>query len=328
MSGPATASARWRALGCDVDLVVTDASALAGAREMLRHDLHELDLAASRFRPDSEVARLARADGRRTPVSSLLADLLAFALDAAARSGGDLDPTLGSDLAALGYDRDFSLLPGVGDGVETPSALVAQPRIRRFVRWSDVELDREAGTVRAPAGTVLDLGATAKAHVADLSAARLAHELGCGVLVGLGGDVAVAGEPPAGGWVIRVQDSTGDPGCPATGGSTCLVALVSGGLATSSTAARRWRHAGSVVHHILDPRTGGSADRVWRTVSVVGPTCREANVASTTAIVRGRGAPGWLRSLRLAARLVPGPEWTSGGAPLLLGGWPTQAEVA
>jgi thiamine biosynthesis lipoprotein len=98
-----------------------------------------------------------------------------------------------------------------------------------------------------------------------------------------------------------------------------VVALHSGGLATSSTAARRWRRGGDVLHHILDPRSGLPAAPVWRTVSVAAATCTDANVASTAAIIRGDAAPGWLGRLGLAARLV-----AESGAVLTLGGWPPE----
>lgn len=80
------------------------------------------------------------------------------------------------------------------------------------------------------------------------------------------------------------------------------VTIRSGGLATSSTAARRWRFDG--VHHLLDPSTGRPAAGGWRTVSVAAATCLDANIASTAAVVRGERAPGWLQSLRLPSRLV------------------------
>jgi len=98
-----------------------------------------------------------------------------------------------------------------------------------------------------------------------------------------------------------------------------VVAIHSGGLATSSTAARRWRRGGDVLHHILDPRSGLSAAPVWRTVSVAAATCTDANIASTAAIIRGEAAPVWLASLGVAARLV-----AESGAVRTLGGWPPE----
>ena len=169
--------------------------------------------------------------------------------------------------------------------------------------WRSVRVDLAAGQLTVPAGVQLDLGATVKGWAADRAAARIAAELGCGVLVSLGGDTAVAGEPPEGGWRIRVQDRTALPGEPPDGPSQ-VVTIRDGGLATSSTAARRWRRGGDVLHHILDPRTARPAAPVWRTVSVAAATCADANTAATAAIIRGRQALRWLAGLRLPARLV------------------------
>jgi thiamine biosynthesis lipoprotein len=95
------------------------------------------------------------------------------------------------------------------------------------------------------------------------------------------------------------------------------VAIHGGGLATSSTTARRWRRGGSILHHILDPRTGLPPVPVWRTVSVTAATCADANAASTAAIIRGERAIGWLEALGLPARLVG-----IGGRVETVAGWP------
>src|SRR5207247_1367683 len=137
------------------------------------------------------------------------------------------------------------------------------------------------------------VGATAKAWAADRAAARIAGELGCGALVNLGGDIAVAGVAPPGGWRVRVQDVTGRPEDPPAGPSA-VIAIGSGGLATSSTAARRWRRGGDVLHHILDPRSGLPAAPVWRTVSVAAATAADATAASTAALIRREAAPARL----------------------------------
>jgi thiamine biosynthesis lipoprotein ApbE len=134
------------------------------------------------------------------------------------------------------------------------------------------------------------------------------------VLVSLGGDIAVSGRPPAGGWRIRVQDISGRPEDPPAGPSA-VVAIHGGGLATSSTAARRWRRGGDVLHHILDPRTGLPAEPVWRTVSVAADTCVAANTLSTAAIVWGEEAPR--RLWDVPARLV-----REDGEVVTTGGWP------
>jgi len=291
----ATVAATWTAIGTSVRVVVTDPARLPAARDMLASDLDALDVACSRFRADSELARAERAAGTPVPVSELLADAVEVALDAARATAGDLDPTVATRLAALGYDRDFALV--------TPDGPPARLTLRAEPDWRRIRLDRAARLLTVPPGARLDLGATAKARAADRAASRLADRLGCGVLVSLGGDIAAAGPAPRGGWRVRVQDVTGDPDDPPRGPAQ-LITITGGGVSTSGTAARRWRRGDVIMHHILDPRTGLPARPVWRTVTVIAGTALQANTASTTAIIRGAVAPGWLDGLGLAARLV------------------------
>jgi thiamine biosynthesis lipoprotein ApbE len=294
--------AAWRALGMLIQLGVTDQAKLAPARELLDRDLAALDLACSRFRPDSELVAVGNAArgaaGPVTvPVSPLLAEAIEVSLRAAELTDGDVDPTVGGVMAALGYDRDFAELRPAATATSVDVA------VRTIPGWRSVAVDVAAGTLTVPPGVQLDLGATVKGWAADRSAANIADRLGCGVLVSLGGDTAVAGPPPQAGWPIRVQDAT-MPLEETPDGPSQVVSIRAGGLATSSTAARRWHHGGDVLHHILDPRTGLPAAPVWRTVSVAAATCADANTAATAAIIRGQSAPGWLTSLNLPARLV------------------------
>lgn len=297
----APAGVEWNRWSTEMHLLVTDASALAAAQPIVETQLDAVEIAASRFRRDSEVSALAGAGGQRTPVSPVLADLITAALEAARATDGDVDPTVGTAMVALGYGA-----LGYGRDAGNGPLLTA---LRVPVRWTDVEFDGRS--VRVPDGTLLDLGATAKAAAADWCARRVYTETGSGVLVNLGGDIATAGPTPEGGWRILVQDTDADPACQVViGGDT--------GLATSSTRRRRWRHRDEIVHHIIDPRTGSSAEPVWRSVSVAASTCLAANALSTAAIIRGRRAPGWLAGLGIPARFVD-----QSGLEQTVGGWPS-----
>jgi thiamine biosynthesis lipoprotein ApbE len=321
--GDSTAFDAWTALGMLVQLVVTPARQLGPARELLEAELLALDLACSRFRADSELVAVGNvARGASAPVtvnvSPLLAEAVAVSLRAAHLTDGDVDPTVGGALAELGYDRDFAELArgeaaDAGAGARAPGVAV-----RVIPGWRSLRVDVDRQRLTVPAGVQLDLGATVKGWAADRAAARIAEVLGCGVLVSLGGDTAVAGAPPAGGWRIRVQDRTTLPGA-ATDGPSQVVTIRDGGLATSSTAARRWRRGGDVLHHILDPRTGRPAAPVWRTVSVAAASCADANTAATAAVIRGRQALPWLTGLGLPARLV-----AQDGAVHTVNAWPEE----
>jgi thiamine biosynthesis lipoprotein ApbE len=308
VADPVPAGASWRALGTLVHLLVTEPSSLGQARQLLTADLADVDAACSRFRADSEICSLR--GGQPVTTSPLLAEAVAVALRAARLTDGDVDPTVGAAMSAVGYDRDFEYIKADGPRIELT--------VRSVPGWRQVRLDGR--TLTMPAGVRLDLGATAKAWAADRSAARIAARTGGGVLVSLGGDIAVAGPPPETGWRVRVQEVTGAPEDPPAG-PYAQIAIRDGGLATSSTAARRWRRGGDVLHHILDPHTGLPAEPVWRTVSVAAGNCADANAASTAAIIRGRRALGWLARLGLPARLVDAT-----GAVFTVAGWPAGTE--
>ena len=220
-------------------------------------------------------------------------------------TGGRVDPTIGNALCLLGYDEDFA---AIAEG--RPARVV---RARPVPGWRGIVIDRVRSTIRLPAGVRIDLGATAKAGAADQTA-RLVHEtLGGGVLVSLGGDIAVAGPAPEDGWPVRITDDH----MAAIDAPGETVSIVSGGLATSSTTVRRWTQGETPRHHLLDPATGLPVDGPFRTVSVAARTCVDANIASTAAIVLGSDAPAWLAARHLPARLT-----RHDGSVTSVGDWP------
>jgi thiamine biosynthesis lipoprotein len=314
------------AIGTTACVVAERPGDLVAARRALESEIERIDLACSRFRPDSDLARVHRSAGAPVPIGDALVEALQVAMHAAEVTGGLVDPTVGASVVALGYDRDFAAVEQ-RKHVGIPRDVLPRP-LPVSSGWRAVELDVEARTVRVPPGTVLDLGATAKALAVDRAARAV--QLAClgPVVVGIGGDLAVAGRPPDGGWSIRVADRHrgGEPAATAGDGrdptSIACVALHDGALATSSTSVRRWRFAGRNCHHIVDPGTGLPAGGRWCTVSVAGATCVDANTASTAAIVMGDGARSWLAARRLPSRLV-----ATDGTVTHVAGWPPEAEA-
>ena len=294
------------ALGGMAVVGVTAERALDRARAATQDVIGELDRACSRFREDSELTALNAAAGTWCDVSPMLRDAIAAALRAARLTDGDVDPTIGRALIALGYDRDF-------DEIRADRAIA----FASVPGWRTVELDELRSRVRAERGVVIDVGATAKALGADRAATAAAEATGCGVIVALSGDIATAGTPPTGGWRVRITDDHRSaidvPGQ--------WIAMHSGGLATSSTTARRWVTAEGDAHHLIDPATGRPVDPRWRTASVAAASCLDANIASTATIIRGDGAPAWLESLGLPSRLV-----AVDGRVRHLAGWPSDSE--
>jgi len=306
MSGPASTS--FPALGTTA-VVVADPDDLDAAVLAVGSELDDIDRTCSRFRVDSDISRVNDAGGTWTTVDELLVEAVEVALRAASITEGLVDPTVGEAMLRIGYDRDFAEIPSDGPALPAEASWLVAPA------WRLVEIRHDRSQIRAPRGVVLDLGSTAKALAADRAASRAADVVTGGVLVSLGGDIAVAGVVPEGGWLVGIADDHhADP----EPGET--VGIFSGGLATSSTTVRRWARGGRPVHHIVDPRSGFPAREVWRTVSVTAGSCVDANTASTAAIVLGEDAPAWLAARSLPARLVR-PD----GAITRVGGWPERA---
>jgi FAD:protein FMN transferase len=295
-----------RAIGTTAIVAVTDPATVDWAQRILRDELVAIDETCSRFRHDSELWNLHRANGVPVKVSSLLFDAIRVACDVAQHTHGAVDPTVGAAVEALGYDRDFDEL----DGLETEPNDAPRPA----PGWWQIELDAQARTVRVPPGTHIDLGASAKALVADRAARRIARAVRTGVLVSIGGDVATAGTAPEGGWAVGIAASSSTP----VAAVDQVVSIESGGMASSSTSVRTWQRGGRQLHHIVDPATGDSVSPFWLLVSVSGASCVDANALSTAAVVWGRRAVPKLVDMGLPARLV-----RHDGEVITLNGWPS-----
>ncbi|MET0132168.1 MAG: FAD:protein FMN transferase [Kibdelosporangium sp.] len=292
---------RFAAIGTTAHLLVTDPDVLPAAESTLREYIDDLDLACSRFRADSALSELNRTGSADSP---LLLAALRVAVRAAEETDGLVDPTLGSFMVSLGYDRTFA-------SVERRSSSPVSVRPPKRQAWREIRIRADSATV--PRGVRIDLGATAKAWAADTVAARIAETTGTGVLVNLGGDIAVAGPAPERGWSVRV---TADHAAGEDEGGQ-VVAIHEGGLATSSVSVRSWRRGGVDLHHVLDPATGFPAPRIWRYATVSAASCLDANTASTAALVLGERAPHWLAARGLPSRLV-----TPNGSVTTVAGWP------
>jgi thiamine biosynthesis lipoprotein len=300
-------TALFEAWGTTAQVTLTTPAPLEDALRIVSDEVRAIDAACSRFRDDSELARVEAAAGSPVRVSPLLLEALDVALHAAAATDGDVDPTVAPSLRGLGWDLDFAAVRERDE----PASLTVTPA----AGWHVIRLDRTRRTVQVPPGVAIDLGATAKALAADRAARTVHARTGASVLVSLGGDISTAGRGPHDGWPVRVTDDHRNGSSPE--GQT--IALRGGGLATSSTTVRRWRAGGDDQHHIVDPRTGKPVAEFWRTASVAAPSCVQANTASTAAIVRGPSASEWLDELGLTARLV-----RTDGTVVLVGSWPEE----
>lgn len=307
-------SRTWRDWSCTVRLVIGQDETppdrvLDGGAAIVRALMADVEQAVSRFRPDSELEAVNDAAPRIVPVGPITLALVSTALDAARRTGGAVDPTIGPHVAAWGYDADIASV-GHEAGVARPVPSSAG----RSADWRRVVVDRALSRVGVARGLRLDLGATAKAWTADRAARRVAARYRLPVLVEIGGDVAVSGAALAP-WRVRVAEVVNGPGS--------VVGLTHGGVATSSTTARRWSTATGEAHHVIDPRTGAPTDGEVRSATIWAPSCVAANTFSTAALVWSRSARARLELAGVTARLVD-----RDGTIRTVGGWPSEERAA
>lgn len=263
-------------------LVVTDRDAgPAGAARLLAGawaHVDTLEARWSRFRPDSEVSVLNRHGGAPVAVSPATLALVRHALAAWELTDGRFDPTVGTAVVALGYDRDFDEVARAVPAA--PGAATARPAPGP----EGIDVDPEAGTVTLPPGVCFDPGGIGKGLAADLVAEALVGAGAVGALVNLGGDLRAVGEPPAPeGWAVSLPDPV------RADRELARFALPHGAVATSSRLRRRWRTASGPVHHLLDPATGRPAAGDTVAVSVVADRAWRAEALATALFLAGPG---------------------------------------
>ncbi len=262
----------FRAMGTQVGLWLwSEEPEAAGALSAARDMFEEIEQELSRFRPDSGLCRLNAAAGQgRQPVSPILAEVTRLALEAAEDSGGLFDPTVLPALEQVGYDDSFAAVAAREDESQAgpPGSAPA---------WRQVRVENDLITL--PAGTALDLGGIAKGWSADQVAEQL-HELGP-VLVDAGGDIRAMGLGAIDPWPVAIED----PLHPDQ--DLVVLELSEEALVTSSVGRRRWKKGGQWMHHLIDPRTQLPSTSDVHTVSVLGPTAREAEIAAKVVLMLG-----------------------------------------
>jgi FAD:protein FMN transferase len=293
--------------GTRATVAMTRDGHLGEALVVLDEELRAFDRACNRFRLDSEVSVLNRWGSSGTPPSRTFLEALAAACRAAELTDGLVDPTIGGHISALGYDRDI-------DAVQADGAGPAPRSLGRVPGWRCLSFDPTATGFELPEGVELDFGATAKALCVDRAVATIWERTGGAVAVEIGGDLAVAGPPPPGGWHVSVRRDARRPGGPES-----VVTICDGAVASSGTSSRVWSRGETRLHHIIDPRTGRPAEAIWELVTVAARTCVDANTAATAAVLWGNEAPFRLGQLGLPARLA-----RVGGEVVTVADWPAE----
>lgn len=233
-------------------------------------EMHRIDRAMSPFRADSELSRINReAASRAVPLTEEMAGLIARAQQFSRWSGGAFDITY----ASVGhlYDYREQIRPGEQ----------ALQRARAAIGWQHLILDAEARTLRfAREGVRIDLGGFAKGHAVDNAAALLRQRGIRHAMVSAGGDSRVVGDRRGRPWAIGVRH----PRRP--GEVVAVLPLEDTAISTSGDYERCFVADGVRFHHLIDPATGRSPDRV-QSVTILAADGLTTEALSKTVFVKG-----------------------------------------
>lgn len=240
--------------------------------------LQAFDKVFNTYRPDSEISRFNA--WRSTEVfacSAALRDLTREALAVAGHSQGAFDPTLAPLL------RLYGMGPGAPEVSSPPDESVRRAVLAK-VGWGKLTVT-DAGLQKAHPELELDLNAIAKGAGVDAAAAVLRPRLRA-ALVEIGGEVYCFGRKPGGKpWVLGIEDpqrASREPGAIVE-----RVELRDEAMATSGTYRQFKVLEGQRYPHILDGRIQERPRAKVVSVTVVAPSCAQADAWATALQVLG-----------------------------------------
>lgn len=293
---------QFRAMGTTISLLLPVALLYTGT-QVVSQLFAQWERVLSRFLSDSELSQLNRQAGKTVKVNDLLFHVLRAALTAAEESEGLFDPTLLTQLQQMGYDRSFDELPAVIPAGKQP--------LKPGGAWREIKLSYVHKSVTLPSGIGLDMGGIAKGMAVDAALKQL-RLLGIRTaLINAGGDLAVMGMP-AGyeSWPLEIEGRA----------TSWVIPFKYGALATSGVSHRSWQQGEHTRHHLIDPRSGESAQSELWTVTVAAATCEQAEVAAKVAFLLGMDAGRDFLKQRGLAGLLVGQD----GQWIGVGSWPTE----
>jgi thiamine biosynthesis lipoprotein len=259
--------------------------------------LSQLEACWSRFISTSEVSQLNTAlHSVWTPISDDTALLLHYLVDAFRVTNGAFNPFLLPALVNAGYSHSL-----------TNNATVSLPHSASWhATADDLELQHTSNgwQARLLNGATVDPGGIGKGLAADIVAEQLMSLNARGVSVSVGGDLRCIGSPSdAEVWPVDIEDAEQPLHIAAS------VLIPSGGVATSSTHAKRWHMGTLMQHHVIDPSTGQptspNAPDALHTATVIASSAAWAEVFATALLVSGEKiGTELLASFDLASRSV------------------------
>ena len=270
LHGP-TMGTRWSA-SFDAD----NAMDLAALTRDLAAAVEQVDEQMSPWKPDSDLMRLNRAPvDAWVELPAELLEVLGCALDVRRLSAGAFDPCVGALVNAWGF--------GAVRDAPDAQAIHAARRYTPLTAQGCLELDRPSGRARKRGPLQLDLCGIAKGYAVD----RMAHVLQQhGVrhaLAALDGELRAVGCQASGvPWAVALERP--EAGCRAVHGVIDLEDLA---VATSGDYRRYLKVGDARIAHTMDSRRCAPVNNAVASVTVLAPTCMQADAWATALLVAG-----------------------------------------
>ena len=262
---------------CEVLIDSEDAALAESLGRLAEAEALRIEAKFSRYRDDSVIGVINCANGASIQLDDETADLIDYGGECYRLTGGLFDISSGALRRAWRFDGS--------DRVPSHEEVA---EILRFVGWHKVRWSRPSLTL-AP-GMEIDLGGLGKEYAVDCALMKVSNTSPVPVLVNFGGDLRVTGpRTNARSWRAPIESVD------VAGTSDGILEFSRGALATSGDARRYLLKDGIRYSHILDPRTGWPVERPPRSVTVAAPTCMEAGLLASFAMLQGKDAEQFLQ---------------------------------
>jgi len=257
--------------------VATDESRMAEIRSEATALLAEINRQMSTYIPDSELSLLNRAEpGQPHEVPAELMFVLQEAQRISDWTEGAFDVTVGPLVNLWGFGPDGRILHAPDD------EQIRQLKARIGYRF--IHLLPESQQVLKDGDQYVDLSAIAKGYGVDALAGLLEEKGIDRFLVEIGGELRASGHKPNGEpWRLAIEA----PVAGAERTAQTLISLDQGAVATSGDYRNFFEEKGIRFSHTIDPRTGRPIRHRLASVTVIRPTCAEADALATALMVMG-----------------------------------------
>lgn len=253
-----------------VELWEEEEAAANAAMTAVMDEMHRIDARMSTFKPESELSHINReAAHKPVVISEEMFELITRSIEFSKLSGGAFDITFSS----VGYLYNYREHTKPTD-TEIAKALPG-------VNYRHLRLDRKKRTIRfARPGVRIDLGGIAKGHAVDNCIALLKKRGITNAIVTAGGDSRLLGDRRGRPWNVGIRDPRQRDDV------VTVLPLADVAISTSGDYERYFEEDGVRHHHIINPKTGKSANGI-RSVTVIGPNGVTTEGLTKSVFVRG-----------------------------------------